>query len=299
MARRRVPGFGRGRAWGNALGGWRKQARNPRGQFASGSGGARSARRSPARKSTAARVIRTSASAGRTARATNRRSATRVSHGKNLPLKSVPKYTDAQYARAVRSASSYKYTKKELNPRIQKMHLHNTVAVRVGEYGGQAGAMAIAGATMGPIGATLVGTGGGIIGKAVAEHSLKQQGIYIGPKQFLAMGKGDQAAIVQREARLDTLDFMVNAGFAAYSVHRSFQRAGSYARWANTINSRKASRVKVSTRGLPRAGMGSRGSFAPKRAPRYGPNKGVYNITTGGSTLRRAGTYGGSGFRIR
>lgn len=46
MARRR------GRAWGNALGGWRKQRRNRKGQFASGGGSSKAVakRKKPSRK---------------------------------------------------------------------------------------------------------------------------------------------------------------------------------------------------------------------------------------------------------
>lgn len=44
----------RGRAWGNALGGWRKQRRNGKGQFSKGGGGSKSKavakRRKPSRK---------------------------------------------------------------------------------------------------------------------------------------------------------------------------------------------------------------------------------------------------------
>lgn len=216
----------------------------------------------------------------------HRRLNARTSHGSNLQLKSVSKYTDAQYARAVKTASAYKYDPKKTTKSIQSAHVRNVVALKVGDYGGSSIGMA-AGAPAGLVGAAIAGSIGSHLGQSAARHSLQQQGIYIGPKQFLALSKHDQAAIVQRNRKVDRIDAAVNIGMTAYNLHRALRLSGSYGHIANKVSGKKAGRVRASTHGLPRAGAGSPGFFAPKRAPRYGRNKGVYNITTMSGTRLR------------
>lgn len=215
-----------------------------------------------------------------------RRLNARTSHGKNLNLKSVPRYTDAQYERAVKAAAGYKYNPKKTTKSIQNAHIKNVAAMKVGDYGGSYIGMTV-GAPGGFIGMSVAGGVGSYVGQAAARQSLQRQGIYIGPKQFLAMSKDDQAAIVQRNRNIDRIDIAANIGMTAYSIHRTMRMTGSYGRIARRVSGTKAARVRASTRGLPRAGAGSPGFFAPKRAPRYGRNKGVYNITTMSGTRLR------------
>lgn len=216
----------------------------------------------------------------------HRRLNARTSHGKNLQLKSVPRYTDAQYARAVKSAGSYKYNPKKTTKSIQNAHIKNVAAIKAGDYGGSYVGMTV-GAPGGFIGMSIAGGVGSYVGQSAARQVLQKQGIYIGPKQFLALSKDDQAAIVQRNRKIDRIDTVANIGMTAYSLHRAMRMTGTYGRIATKVSGKKAARVRASTHGLPRAGAGSRGFFAPKRAPRYGRNKGVYNITTMSGTRLR------------
>ena len=258
----------RGRAWGNALGGWRLQSRTAGGQFGSGRGRT-IVRRKPVRK-------------------IGKGIQRRAPRGQKVPIKSVSKYSDAGYARAVTKAQKHKVNNAKINRQIQGAHMKNVAANKIGTYGGNAIGMGLGATVFGPFGAAVVGSMGAHAGGYAARQSLQRQGIYIGPKQFMAMGIDDQAAIVQRDRKVDQADFAINLAFTAYNIHRVLGSTGKYSKWSGNIRRAKARDFNATTRGLPRAGRGSAGSFAPKRAPRYGSSKGVYDITTGmsGSRIR-------------
>lgn len=99
MARRR------GRAWGNALGGYRRQRRDSKGRFSSGKVGGRA-------RSTAKRARRRYQNRG----------------GKT--------------ARTVRTASKRKYNKANLNKQLQNKHRATIAGSYVAVYGGQAACFA-------------------------------------------------------------------------------------------------------------------------------------------------------------
>lgn len=292
MAKRVVRRIGGGRAWGNALGGWRMQPRGPRGRFQSKSGGIRVGSRktgrtvggrSPARPASSAKSL------AKTLRTT--------------PLKEAKGFTEKDYNRAVKLANTNSYSVKarpktrkvKVNTRAHIYHSSGIAVQKVGEYGGNLAGMS-AGAPLGVFGVAAGGMVGAMAGRAIADRALAESPIAISRGAYMALSPRDRALMAKRERTVETVDFAINLGLSAYQIYR--MKVGPLGA-ADYIRKRKTARVMAQTHGLPRAGAGSKGSFQPKSAGRWGANRGVYDITTGGASLRRVGGSGMSGVRIR
>ena len=228
----------RGKAWGNALGGWRSQARKANGQW--GSGAVRSYQK---RRKT--------------------------------------------YGVARLNSGKKTYKRSDVNHSLQARHRATVTATFAGNYAGMYAGQSLGMASMGPVGGLLGGYAGAAIGNTAATEVLKGSGLYTTAKDIKAGSATDRLLIKQRNERVQRAHTVMAVGTMAYESHKILSGVGAYGRTASRIRTRKASNYRAQTHGLPRAGRGSKGSFAPRKAPRYGRNKGVYNVTSMSGTKIR------------
>lgn len=200
----------RGRAWGNALGGYKRQARDSKGRFGSGKVGSS--------------VKRTRAKASSTT--------------KKYKKKYKNRGTAAQ--RTVRTASKRKYNKANLNKQLQRNHRATIAASYVGNYGGMALGSAIGSSTGGPMGALLGSRIGAAAGTIAAQNYVSKRGMLVTDKDFTKAGKDDQAAMARRIKRARRGHMAIQAVAAGASVHKGFKAAGGYGTTAEFIRSQKA-----------------------------------------------------------
>lgn len=198
-------------------------------------------------------------------------------------------YTVKDYERAVNLAKTNSYSVKakkgHVNHRAQLYHSAGIAIQKTGSYGGSAlGTAALA--PMGPIAAAVGGFAGQVAGEHVANHVIDNSSFGISKAQYMSLTPRDRALMAKRERNVETIDFVVNLAMLGHTFYKINVARGGTAGFASKVRNKKAARVRASTHGLPSAGQGSAGNFTPRRAPRYGANKGVYNITTGMSGTR-------------
>lgn len=226
-----------GRAWGNALGGYRLQRRDSKGRFSSGKIGGR-------------------------ARATVKRAKNRYKH------------RGGRAATTLRVASKRPYNKAALNKQLQNNHRLTIASNFVGVYGGSAVGAAIGGATGGAPGAMLGHQTGMVAGQVAVQTALRRSGRLVTDQHFLKAGKDDQAAMARRIRRSQAGHIAVQGAMIGHSAHRvmQMQRPGggnTYGMVADAIRRNRPSGPRTA------------------RAGRFGRNKGVYNITTPGTSGQR------------
>lgn len=243
-----------GRAWGNALGGYKRQRRDSKGRFTTGKVGGRA-----------------KAAAKRARKKYNNRG--------------------GRAATTYRNASKRKYNKNNLNKQLQRNHRATIAANMVGAYGGYAAGFAAGGALAGGTGALVGGKVGGVYGHIAAGAALRKSGMLVTDAQFVKAGKDDQAAMARRIKRVRRTNAAIQIAGAGLMTHRVMQASGGYGLAAQVIRENRAAaqgRANFSAaRGIPRTGTQT--SYA--RAGRFGRNRGVYNITspgTSGARIRRA-----------
>lgn len=185
----------RGRAWGNALGGHKRQRRDSKGRFASG---------------------RTGSVAKRTA-----------SKAKSAGSKAKKKYKNrgGKTATNVRNAKRRKYNKADLNKQLQRNHRITIAANMAGVYGGAA-AGAAAGNVVGGVMGSMVGRNAGMVGGQVAAgRLLAKTNTLVTDRDFNKASKADQAAMARRIARAQKAHLTIGVGMAAYTTHQMMSAA--------------------------------------------------------------------------
>lgn len=181
----------RGRAWGNALGGYKRQRRDSKGRFTSGKIGGR------ARSSVKRAKKRYKNRGGRT-------------------------------ATTLRVASKRPYNKAALNKQLQNNHRLTIAGTYVGVYGGAAAGAAIGGAYAGPTGAMVGRNVGAVYGQIATGAALRKSGRLVTDQQFLKAGKDDQAAMARRIKRARMGHTAIQGAVIGHSAHRLMQMQTSY-----------------------------------------------------------------------
>lgn len=244
MARRR------GRAWGNALGGWRKQRRGRNGQWVKGAG----------------------------ANSRTRAIARRRSSGKRWTGSRDPYVNRKDLNQSIqnRHRKTVLYTE--------------TAAMAGAYVGGSfGGALGTAGAGFAgtAIGMQLGASIGDNLMRSLATNTLKSTGTYIDSSNR-SISKADRTAILVRETRLQRVHTVANVamiGRDLYGVHRAVRSTGFYGMQAAKIRKRRGRAQYAQNRGIPMRGTKVNNYTS---AGRFGKNKNVYNITSmSGSRVRR------------
>lgn len=216
MARRVVR---RGRAWGNALGGYKRQRRDSKGRFASGKVG------------------------GAAKRAVKR-------------TKKKYKNRGGRTATTIRVASKRPYNKAALNKQLQNNHRLTIAGSYVGTYGGAAAGTAIGAAYGGSTGAMIGRNLGAVYGNIAVGAALSKSGRLVTTQQFMKAGKDDQAAMARRIKRAQRGHKAIQGAMIGHSAHRLMQMqqlggGNAYGMVADTI---RKSKNKSSGPRTPRAG---------------------------------------------
>lgn len=235
----------RGRAWGNALGGYKRQARDSKGRFGSGKVGSS--------------VKRTRAKASKTT--------------KKYKKKYKNRGTAAQ--RTLRTASKRKYNKANLNKQLQRNHRKTIAGNYVGLYGGGALGVAIGNASGGPIGGMIGMNVGRTAGMIAAQNHAKSKGYLVTDRDFTRASKDDQAAMARRIKRAQKGHIAIQMAGAARITHSTAKSLNAYDLAAKHIKTRRGQQQAAYSRGIPRVGSTQR--YASKGRIR---NRNVYNITT-------------------
>lgn len=187
----------RGRAWGNALGGYKRQRRDGKGRFASGKVGG-SSRRGPSR------------------------------------TKSSPKRRSSTSSN-IRKAKRRKYSKSDLNKQLQRNHRTTVAASFAGVYGGMAAGGAVGLSAGGPTGGMIGRQVGMVAGQVVAQRALSKSGRLVTNADFNKASKADQAAMARRIARAQKAHLAVNAAMVGYTAHQmmsaTFPEGGNAYGW--------------------------------------------------------------------
>lgn len=198
-----------GRAWGNALGGYRLQRRDSKGRFTSGKVGGR-------------------------ARSTVKRARKRYNS------------RGGRTATTVRVASKRPYNKAALNKQLQNNHRLTIASNYVGVYGGAAAGAAIGGATAGAAGAMVGRNLGAVYGQVATGAALRKSGRLVTEQQFLKAGKDDQAAMARRIKRAQAGHMAIQGAMIGHTAHRLMQmqipgRGNAYGMAADAIRKNKRS----------------------------------------------------------
>ena len=176
----------RGRAWGNALGGYKRQRRDSKGRFTSGKVGGRA-------KSTVKRA------------------------------KKRYKNRGGRAATTVRVASKRPYNKAALNKQLQNNHRITIAGNFVGVYGGGAAGALIGGASGGAAGAMVGRQLGSMYGNIATHVALQKSGRLVTNQQFVKAGKDDQAAMARRIKRARMGHYAIQGAMIGHSTHRLMQ----------------------------------------------------------------------------
>lgn len=180
----------RGRAWGNALGGYKRQRRDSKGRFAGGSVGGRA---KSAAKSAAKRT------------------------------KKKYKNRGGRAATTLRNARKRPYDKAALNKQLQNNHRLTIASNYVGVYGGAAAGAALGGAYGGPAGAMLGRNVGAVYGQIAVGTALRKSGRMVTNQHFIKAGKDDQAAMARRIKRSQMGHMAIQGAVIGHSAHRLMQ----------------------------------------------------------------------------
>lgn len=243
----------RGRAWGNALGGYKRQRRDSKGRFSSGKVGGR-------------------------ARSTVKRAKKRY------------KNRGGRAATTLRVASKRPYNKAALNKQLQSNHRLTIASNYVGVYGGAAAGAAIGGTYGGAPGAMIGRQLGMVYGQIAVGAALQKSGRLVTNQQFVKAGKDDQAAMARRIKRAQMGHMAINGAMIGHSAHRimKMQQPGggnAYGMAADAIRKNRPSGPRTARAGRFGSNKGvynitTAGRKVPRaprapRAGRGGPPKGA------------------------
>lgn len=245
----------RGRAWGNALGGYRRQRRDSKGRFAGGKTGAsisnakKRAKKSPAKK-----------------KRTSSRSKAQTT---------------------LQTASKRPYNKAALNKQLQRNHRATIAGSYVGVYGGSTAGALIGGAAAGAPGAMIGRQMGMVVGQVAAQTALQRSGRLVTDKDFAKAGKDDQAAMARRIKHAQRGHIVIQGAQIGLTTHQlmSMQRPGggnTYGMAADAIRNIKGSGPKTARAGRfgSKKGVYTVHSMGPE-SPLFKARKTKYKTRTG------------------
>lgn len=250
-------------AWGNALGGYKRQRRAANGRF--GSGGGRAARQ-------AAKIKRNRAhNAGIAKSYPAKRYNSTLKEG--ATFKEIWKDAGAgarhnkQYAKGAYAMKTGGLTTKS----IQSRHRKALAANIIGTTAGQVAGTAIARQSGGSLDAVAISTSvGRMAGSAVGVTVANRRGWTIRDAEYNKMSRVDRAALHQRERRVARVQLGANVAATAYGVHSGAKQLGLYGHAAgkiqNTRNARANAKMDARSANM---GFAKRGRFS-----------GAYNVTT-------------------
>lgn len=254
----------RGRAWGNALGGWRKQRRAANGRFGSGIGKSRPKKRK-----------------------TNKPSARAMARNYGKTGAAIARTTRANYV-VDRDFRKTKINRKNATKNIQAQHRSQVYAPRMaGAIGSVAGAV-VGGGVAGTIHPSLGGYGA-IIGGEVGRSRMQKKAYnkatrngrsVITPQKVSKMSIEDQVLIARRNHRIRRYDqaraIYTAASWVNSSTARKSKRGAKYMR--------SKSNARADLMGIPAPGKATKLSGGnmnyAKRAGRSRKNRNVYVVTT-------------------
>lgn len=248
----------KGRAWGNALGGYRRQKRAKNGRFASGSGTSktkkvskRAAKRAAVAKAAPRQFVKTDkgfkspAQAGGVGKAF--RHNIKASRSNKRHNKAVVKGLLAE-------------KKGPTNKSVQSRHRKTVAAIQGGDLAGRA--------TLGRV----LPIAGGQVGKVAGAAVAQKKGWAISDKEFKKLGRSDQSAIVKRNRRVARTKVALQIAATALIVDNYARSSGLYSEMVP-----KAQQLGDDL-GLSRAARSARRAAGISNPT---PNRqGVYNITT-------------------